>query len=137
MCQCEVGQHSLSFSSSRVHCRRSQGCASGGDVRVSGTCPAVQGCVRSSPGGHVGCMRIAWFSAVVRSMTASYVQLLCDAGTDFAFALHGWVLVCSLPCRSCSATVLEVLTHFLREDGTSDPEVDFILLSGVSWCGEV
>ena len=36
-----------------------------------------------------------------------------------------------------SGCFLKVLTHFPREGGTSDPEVHFVLLSGVSWCGEV
>ena len=35
----------------------------------------------------------------------------------------------------CSSTYFGVF--FLREDGTSDPEVDSVLLSGVSWYGEV
>ena len=37
-----------------------------------------------------------------------------------------------MPCDS-SWVLLDVLTHFLREGGTSDLEVHFILLSGVSW----
>ena len=36
-----------------------------------------------------------------------------------------------------SRLLVDVLTHFLCADGTSDPEVDFVLLFGVSWYGEV
>ena len=34
-------------------------------------------------------------------------------------------------------SMLQLRWHFAREDGTSDPEVDSVLLPGVSWYGEV
>ena len=74
--------------------------------------------------------KLQQFTFVMGANCAENRRVLTGAVRRNAWVDSGYMSTTVLGC------LLGVLSHFLREGGTSDPEVDCVLLSGVAWYGE-